>query len=251
MTHISAVIITLNEERNISRCIESLIPVVDEIIIIDSFSTDNTKEICAKYPVKFLQKKWLGYSQTKNFGNSLAENQYILSIDADECLSIQLQEEILSLKTNKLHGVYKINRLTNYCGVWIYHSGWYPDWKIRLFPKDYSSWNESIVHEELEFSVVLPETKLLSNLEHYSYYSYAHHQEKADHYSRLTAIKYFKQSKKSYFLSPFLSAASRFISMYFIKLGVLDGISGYKIATISAKSNYLKYKELRKLTKNK
>ena len=249
MTEISAIIITFNEERNIGRCIESLLPVMDEIIIIDSFSTDKTKEICSAYPVKFIENKWLGYSQTKNLGNNLAKFNYIFSIDADEALSKDLQEEILSLKKTNLNGVYKVNRLTNYCGKWIYHCGWFPDWKIRLFPKEFSKWNNAIVHEELEFSHSLPENKFQSVLEHYSYYSFAQHQEKADQYSLLTAKKYFDQKKKSMVFSPIISAVSRFVSMYFLKLGFLDGSSGFMIAKISAKSNFLKYKELNRLYK--
>jgi glycosyltransferase involved in cell wall biosynthesis len=251
MSEISAVIITFNEERNIARCIESLLPVMDEIIIIDSFSTDNTKEICSAYPVKFIENNWLGYSQTKNFGNSLATFNYIFSIDADEALSESLQQEILTLKKGKLNGVYKVNRLTNYCGKWIYHSGWFPDWKIRLFPKEFSKWNNAIVHEELEFSHSLPEEKFQSVLEHYSYFSHEQHQQKADNYSLLTAKKYFDQKKKSMFFSPCLSGLSRFISMYIIKLGFLDGRSGFIIAKISAKSNFLKYKELNRLYREK
>lgn len=249
MTEISAVIITFNEERNIARCIESLLPVMDEIIIIDSFSSDKTKEICSKYPVKFIENKWLGYSKTKNLGNKLTQFDYIFSIDADEALSEDLQKEILSLKKNKLEGIYKVNRLTNYCGKWIYRSGWFPDWKIRLFPKKFSNWNDAIVHEELEFSCNLPEMKFKHVLEHYSYYSYTQHQEKADKYSLLTAKKYFEQKKKSTIISPFLSALGRFISMYILKLGFLDGYNGFMISKISAKSNYLKYKELNRLYK--
>jgi hypothetical protein len=250
MTQISAVIITFNEELNIRRCIESLILVVDEIIIIDSFSTDKTKEICNQYPVKFIQTRWMGYSQTKNYGNSLSTNNYILSIDADEALSPALQEEIRFLKEKKLNGTYSINRITNYCGKWIHHSGWFPDWKLRLFPKDICLWNNSIVHEELECLSSLPSNKLKGLLEHYSYYSYKQHQEKADNYSILTAQKYFEKKKSSNALSPIVSAISRFLSMYIFKLGILDGYSGYKIAMISAKSNHLKYKELNRLYRN-
>jgi (heptosyl)LPS beta-1,4-glucosyltransferase len=250
MTQISAVIITFNEELNIGRCIESLISVVDEIIVIDSFSSDKTKQICSQYPVQFIQIKWMGYSETKNYGNSLAQYDYILSIDADESLSNALQDEIKLLKTKKINSVYDINRITNYCGKWIRHGGWFPDWKLRLFPKKYCKWNGSIVHEEIECEINLSYIRLNGLLEHYSYYSFEQHQEKADKYSILTAQKYFSQNKKSSLLNPILSGIARFLSMYVFKLGLLDGYSGYKIAIISAKSNYLKYKELNRLKKN-
>jgi (heptosyl)LPS beta-1,4-glucosyltransferase len=250
MTSISAVIITFNEELNIRRCIESLMNVVDEIIVVDSFSTDQTKAICDQYPIKFIQIDWMGYSQTKNYGNSLTSHNYILSIDADEALSRELQDEIKLIKKGDLEGVYAINRITNYCGKWIYHSGWFPDWKFRLFPKRSCKWNDSIVHEELEFPSLLRNKRMNGLLEHYSYHSFKQHQEKADKYSILTAQKYYNQNKKSGVLSPFFSSIARFLSMYVIKLGFLDGYSGYKIAIISAKSNYLKYKELNRLYKN-
>lgn len=131
---LSAAIITYNEEFNIERCVRSLIPIADEIIILDSFSTDNTPIICKNLPVVFHQRKWGGYTASKNFLNSLSTNQYILSIDADEVVDDELAKAIKVEKENGFNGVYSINRITNYIGVWIKHSGWYPDQKIKYFP---------------------------------------------------------------------------------------------------------------------
>ena len=135
---LSAVIITYNEERNIARCLDSLDPVVDEIIVVDSFSTDETKAICANYAkVRFVSQAWLGYAGSKNVGNRLANGRFILSIDADEALSNALQQELLwTKKQGFAKAAYQVKRLTNYCGYWIHHCGWYPDKKIRLFPKE-------------------------------------------------------------------------------------------------------------------
>jgi glycosyltransferase involved in cell wall biosynthesis len=251
MTPISAVIITFNEERNIKNCIESLIPVMDEIIIIDSFSTDLTKEICLTYPVVYMEKSWQGYSDAKNFGNSMAKHEFIFSIDADERLSEDLQNELILLKSQKIKGNYSVNRLTNYCNHWVHYSGWFPDWKTRLFSKEISTWNDEIVHEDLVHSSGIETKKLNGLLHHYSYYSYKQHKEKADNYSLLTAKKYFTQKKKVTFLSPYLSAISRFISMYLWKRGFLDGYSGFMIAKISAQSNIVKYNELLRLYREK
>ncbi len=251
MTSISAVIITFNEERNIKRCIESLLPVMDEIIIIDSFSTDRTKELCLSYPVVFKEKSWEGYSDAKNFGNSLAKYEFIFSIDADESISEDLQNELILLKSQKIKGNYSVNRLTNYCNHWIYYSGWFPDWKTRLFSKEISYWNNEIVHEELVHSLKIESTQLSGLLYHYSYYSHQQHKEKADKYSLLTARKYFEQKKTVSVISPYLSACSRFLSMYILKRGFLDGYSGFMIAKISAQSNIVKYKELLRLYREK
>ncbi len=246
---ISATIITLNEERNIVRCIESLIPVADEIIILDSHSTDKTKELSEQYNVRFIARDWEGYAQSKNHLNNLASFDYILSIDADECLDETLQTEILKLKSIEQPQLYNVNRLTNYCGKWIKHSGWYPDIKMRLFPKEGCYWAGEFVHEELVYPSNLKQELLKGHLKHYSYYSYEGHRARADQYSRLTAMKMHKSGKKASILKPILSGVSRFITMYFIKLGFLDGKMGFKIAQISAISNVYKYQELRRLNK--
>lgn len=248
---ISATIITLNEERNIRRCIESLSGVADEIIVLDAFSSDQTPQICEELGVRFYQRAWEGYAATKNSLNSLAEFPYILSLDADEALDATLRQAILDLKANDMHAVYSVNRLTNYCGHWIKHSGWYPDVKVRLFPAKESRWEGAYVHEELVYPKNLPVHQLSGHLEHFSYYSYKDHRERADKYSALTARKFFERGKKATALKPYLSAIARFFSMYVIKKGFLDGKMGYKIAVISAQSNVFKYKELRRLNKEK
>ncbi len=246
---ISATIITKNEERNIERCICSLKGVADEIIVLDSFSTDRTEEICLQHNVRFEKREWEGYSASKNYLNSLASHGYILSIDADEALDDTLREAILGIKETQEKAVYSVNRLTNYCGKWIKHSGWYPDIKVRLFPKEGSYWDGEYVHEELKFPNDLKEVQLDGHLLHYSYYNYKEHRERADKYSELTAQKMNKAGKRASALKPYLSGIGRFISMYIIKGGFLDGKMGYKIASISAQSNIFKYKELRRLNK--
>ncbi|MCH2224557.1 MAG: glycosyltransferase family 2 protein [Crocinitomicaceae bacterium] len=244
---ISATIITLNEERNIERCIRSLQSVVDEIIVLDSNSTDKTEEICNRLGVRFIQREWEGYSATKNYANSQATHSYILSMDADEALDKVLMAEIVKIKKLGSPQIYSVSRLTNYCGKWIKHSGWYPDIKVRLFPKDSCCWQGEYVHEELSYPIDLDVIQLNGNLQHFSYYSFKGHRERADNYSRLTALKMHKAGKKASFLKPYLSALVRFLSMYVFKLGFLDGKMGFKIAQISAQSNIFKYQELRRL----
>jgi (heptosyl)LPS beta-1,4-glucosyltransferase len=248
---ISATIITLNEARNIERCIRSLKPVADEIIVLDAFSTDQTPTICAELHVRFEQREWEGYSASKNYLNGLAQHDYILSLDADEALDKELTAHILELKRDGAGGkAYSVNRLTNYCGKWIRHSGWYPDVKTRLFPKG-SYWDGAFVHEEL---VLPPDTtveELPGHLQHFSYYSFEDHRARADKYSALTAQKLHHQGKRASWLKPYLSALGRFFSMFIVKRGFLDGKMGFKIAWISAASNVFKYKELRRLNHGK
>ncbi|MFT5858199.1 MAG: glycosyltransferase involved in cell wall biosynthesis [Flavobacteriaceae bacterium] len=244
---ITATIITLNEERNIERCIQSLRSVADEIIVLDSFSTDKTEEICRTAGIRFEQRKWGGYSESKNYLNALASHDYILSIDADEALDDELSEAFKAIKNDADPQVYSVNRLTNYCGKWIRHSGWYPDVKTRLFPKEGSFWEGEFVHEELVHPTDLLTIQLKGHLAHYSYYSYKDHRARADKYSALTAQKMFHKGKKASALKPYVSAVGRFFAMYFIKAGFLDGKMGFKIAQISAQSNVFKYKELIRL----
>ncbi|MEY3049838.1 MAG: hypothetical protein RL365_1876 [Bacteroidota bacterium] len=243
---ISATIITLNEERNIARCIDSLVHIADEVLVMDSGSSDRTKEICLQKGVKFFHQPWLGYARQKNFLNQKASFDMILSVDADEEISPELAEELRWIKQNYTNGVYALNRLTNYCGIWIYHSGWYPDVKIRLFPKEIQ-WQGELVHETLNLKPDTDVVRLKGHLFHYSYYSHAQHRQRADHYSTLTAQKYVQAGQGVFFGQPLFSACIRFLSMYIFKLGFLDGIQGFYIAKISAESNYFKYKEVQRL----
>lgn len=245
---ISVVIITLNEERNIERCIRSVQEIADEIIVLDAFSTDNTPAICQGLGVRFEQRKWEGYASTKNYLNSLAHCDYILSLDADEAVDSVLKEEILALKHLNEPEIYSVNRLTNYCGKWIKHSGWYPDIKVRLFPKKDSYWSGEFVHEELVFPATIPVKQLNGHLEHYSYYSFKEHRERADKYSTLTARKMYEAGQRSSWIKPYLSGLMRFVKMYILQKGYLDGKMGFKIAQISCQSNVFKYKELRRIT---
>jgi len=245
---LAVVVITLNEERNIGRCLSSVKDLADEIIVLDAFSTDKTKEICETYGARFVQRAWEGYSASKNYLNSLVESEYILSLDADEALSQELFAEIKKQKEIGLSGTYSVNRMTKYMGKWIRHSGWFPDIKPRLFPKDGSYWSGEYVHEEL----IHPSSPLQlfkGVLEHYSYYSYEDHRSRADKYSYLTAQKFNAAGKRAGIMKPYFSAVARFISMYLLKLGFLDGWAGFKIAQISAQSNVVKYKELRRLNR--
>ena len=246
MPKISAVIITKNEAANIALCLQSLQMVVDEILVIDAFSTDKTVSIAKKFGAKVVQKEWEGYSQNKNYGNELAKNNWILSVDADEVLSTELINSIQSLALNKNH-VYSINRLNNYCGQWIRYCGWHPDWNNRLFHKEAAKWKGDFVHERLTFSSTIKSIRLEGLLYHYSYQNSADHWQRIERYAQLSAQQLFQDGKKATFLKLWLAPIARFIRTYFIKTGFLDGKLGW---TISIRTGYLvrrKYQLLKEL----
>ncbi|NNF01890.1 MAG: glycosyltransferase family 2 protein [Bacteroidia bacterium] len=251
MTGISAVVITKNEERNIARCLESVKGLVDEIIVVDSFSTDKTKEIAESFGAKFYEKEWQGYAGSKNLANSLASNKYILSLDADEEISSELAEGIAQQTSNGLQGVYRMNRLSNYCGKWIKHCGWYPDPKFRLFPKEIASWEGDHVHETIIFKEEPKITKLEGHILHYSYYSIEEHLQRIKKYSRLGALKLAEKNKTGGWLKAMYKSAARFISCYIFRLGILDGYYGWVICKNTAYAIYLKYIYLNEIRKEK
>lgn len=250
MIKISATVIAFNEEKNIARCIDSLKTVADEIIVADSFSTDKTKEIALEREVEFFEKNWEGYGQNKNFAAARTTHRYVLNIDADEALSDELIASILAAKKTGLNGVYEFNRLTNYCGKWIYHCGWYPDRKIRLYPKDLVEWNHRIIHEELIFKKQLPVTFLKGNLHHYSYYTTRQHWAKATQYAHMGAKRDIDLKNNFLIVRSTLGAVIKFIKMYFLQLGVLDGKPGFVICWISAYASWKKYRFKRELLDN-
>lgn len=242
MNSIAAVIITKNEERHILRCLNSVSEVADEIIVVDSFSTDRTPEICRQFPkVYFTQREWQGYSSAKNYGNELAHSDYILSLDADEELSSDLEQEIMNLKSN-LSGGYFLNRLTNYCGTWIYHSSWSSDYQLRLFPRALGRWNESEVHERVVLPRSLKTRKMKGRLHHFSINSIDQHMETVNRYTSLAAetIK-GKKPSWSLLIKAIIRPPFSFLKNYILRRGFLDGFHGLMIAVISSFYVFLKY----------
>lgn len=243
---LSVVIITFNEEKNIGRCIDSVLDIADDIVIMDSFSTDRTEEICLSKGVRFFQYKWQGYSEQKNYANSLAKYDWIFSLDADEAISDELKKSILEAKQSPYQPVNRICRITNYCGKWIHHSGWYPDSKVRFFDRRQSHW-EGLIHERLNVGEesIIPVFK--GDCYHYSYYTIEGHWAQAKHFSDIAATDLFNKNKRAGLWKLWLSPLVKFIKMYFIKIGVLDGREGFIIARISAYAVYYKYSTLRQL----
>ena len=251
MKKISATIITLNEEDKIRQCLESLQDVADEIVVVDSISTDNTKMICEEFGVKFVEQKWLGYSEQKNLANNIASHDWILSIDADEVLSDELKKSILKIKDTDTDTdvIFSFNRLNNYCGKWIHHSGFYPDKKIRIWNRKIGKW-EGIVHEVIKFSTKVKEVHLKGDLLHYSYAKPEDFEKQVFKFAELRAQHYFDKGKKCASLLKIISPIYFFIQHYFFRLGFLDGKEGFVMCKVAAKATKHKYETLEQLTIN-
>ena len=241
---ISAVIITYNEERNIGRCLQSLQGIADEIVVVDSFSTDSSEKICESYKVRFFQRKWDNYSAQKNFGNEQASNDYILSIDADEVVSEKLQQSILSAKENLNADAFSMNRLTYYCGKPIRHCGWYPDKKVRLWNRNKGSWKGD-VHEKISFEPDISISWLKGDLLHFTYQTFFEHIEKVNKYSEIMAATSLKKNKSSNIFLLIFKPAYKFLWVYFVNGGFLDGYEGFLISKMYAFDAFLRISKMR------
>jgi glycosyltransferase involved in cell wall biosynthesis len=247
MAKISAVIIALNEEEHIGKCLASLNGIADEIIVVDSFSTDSTEEICNKFNVRFIEHKFEGYIEQKNFALSLAQNKYVLSLDADEELSEELRESILKIKENTEYDGYKFNRLTYYCGRWIRHSGWYPDPHVRLFNASKGKWAGTNPHDKFMMNPGSRVTRVKGDIYHWYCSSFEEHINKVNRFSTIMAGEYFKKGRKAGFWTAVVHKWWRFIRTYFIGAGFLDGFQGHSACSISAYASFLKYVKLQKM----
>lgn len=250
MVKLSVVIITFNEEKNISRCIESVKDIADEIVVLDSFSTDKTEEICNYFGIKFFQHLFDGHIQQKNRAITFASNPIILSLDADESLDENLKKSIKEAKNNWQFDGYSMNRLNYYCGKWLKHSGWYPDKKLRLWDSRKGEWGGINPHDKYElFDKTAKTAHLKGDILHYSYYAVEEHYKQVEYFTAIGAKALFESGKKAGFVKMYLSPVARFLRDYIIKLGFLDGYYGFIACKIMAYSTYLKYKKLNELVK--
>ena len=251
MIKLSIIIITFNEEINIERCLISVQRIADEILVVDSFSTDKTEEICNRYGVRFIQNEFKGHIEQKNFALEKASHDYVLSLDADEAVDPILEKSILDVKSNWTCATYKMNRLTNYCGTWIKHGSWYPDTKLRLARKEAVIWAGDNPHDRLTPLKKEKSVHLKGDILHYSYYTVEQHILQQEKFSSIAAEALFKRGKKAPWYKLVVNPAASVIKDILIRSGYLDGYAGFKVAQISAKSVYWKYKKLRALWNNK
>lgn len=251
MDKISAVIITYNASATIGNCIDALKKVCDEIIVIDSFSTDNTADICRQKNILFFKNEWTGYGPQKNIGISKATHDFILSVDADEIINDELANEIITEKQIGLHPLYNIVRSNFYYTDFVQHGAEAPSPILRLFNRHIAKWDNKSVHENLIISGQ-PKIKTLKGyLLHYSYTSIEHHIHKANGYTTLSAQDLYTKRKKNYIFKMIFSPPINFFVSFFIRRGFLDGIHGFILATFVAHASFIKYAKLWEMYKRK
>ncbi len=250
MIKLSAVIITFNEEKKIERCLSSLIEVADEIVVVDSLSTDRTEEICNRYHVKFVKQPFLGYIEQKNFAIHQTTHDHIISLDGDEALSEELQKSLLKLKSNWIHDGYYMNRYNSFCGQWIKYSDWYPDKKLRAFIKGKGEWKGINPHDSYKLYNTKSIAKLKGDILHWNYASYQEFNLKTDKFSTISAQAYHKLGKKAPIWKIVCNPTWAFVKAYIFRLGFLDGLNGFIICIQTANITFLKYTKLRELIKS-
>lgn len=251
MVQLTVAIITYNEENNIARCIGSVKEIADEILVVDSFSTDKTEEICLSLGARFIKNPFAGHIEQKNVALDLATHDYVLSLDADEALSPELLKEIKAIKNNFVMDGYKFNRLTNYNGHWVRYSGWYPDTKLRLVKKNAARWSGVNPHDILKPNDPNKVGFLKGDLLHYSYESIAAHVIQTDKFTTIAARAAYKQGKRSSLFKVFTRPIFKFVRDYFFKRGFLDGRYGFIICCINSLYALLKYAKLHELQQGK
>ena len=245
---ISACIITRNEELNLPRCLASLRTVVDEIVIIDSGSTDRTPFIATEYNARFIRHDWEGYVGQKNFAIQKATWDWVLSIDADEELSPELVGQIQDLRQQTKEpdaAGFEVSRVVFYEGKWIRFGDWYPDRLVRLFRKNRARFSGGDVHERLEIQGVVE--PLTGELHHYTYRDLADQQARIEHYSTLWAGSAHKEGKRCGALAAYTHALVRLLRAFLIKGGFKGGLLGWRIARLNASEVFLKYQKLNRL----
>lgn len=245
------VIITFNEEKNIERCILSVKDIADEIVVLDSFSTDATIKICKRLGAKIFQHKFDGHIQQKNRAITHASYSHVLSLDADEALDDVLKLSIMEIKKNFSKDGYFMNRLTNYCGHWVKHCGWYPDVKLRLWDSRKGHFTGINPHDKYELFEMKNKTgHLKGDILHYSYYSIEEHYRQVEYFTNIASKAGFEKGISASAFKLFVNPVAKFIDHYLLRLGFLDGAAGYQISKISAYATFLKYKKLRLLQSN-
>lgn len=240
---ITATIITYNEERNVARALESL-RCCDEVVVVDSGSSDRTAEIASKLGARVIESQWGGYARQKNYAAECASNNWILSLDADEALSEALEGEIWAIRKNgPAFDAYTMPRLAQYLGKWILHSGWYPNRKVRLYDRSKARWIGQYVHESVHVDGTVG--ALRSDLLHFTCDSLSEHLRKMDRYTTLAAEQLVAQKHTVRWPDLVVDPVWTFLRTLVLQRGFLDGAEGLTIAWMAALYNFVKYAKAR------
>lgn len=241
---VSVAIVTKNEERNIRKALESVRDFA-EIVVIDSFSEDNTVAICREYTGQVFQQEWKGFARQKQDAIDRCSGEWVLLLDADECVTPELKAEIASCIMRSDHAAYQVPRRNYFLGKWIRHSGWAPDYITRLFRKNAGGIEPREVHEKI---VVQGSVGICSgSLEHYTYHTLSDYVRKMELYSTLSARELVKSGKRASFASLVFSPLFVFIKMLLLKQGFRDGRHGFLLAVLYAMQSFLKYAKAREM----
>ncbi|MBU1937880.1 glycosyltransferase family 2 protein [bacterium] len=242
---ITLVVVTLNEEANLRRCLQSA-DFCEHIIIVDSGSTDRTLDIAKELGAEILARNWTGFADQKNFGVNDAQTDWVLCLDADEEISPELYANILALK-NKLNDFdgFELNRHAFYLDRFINHSGWYPEWRLFLYRKSHGTWGGLEPHVEVQFRG--RKSRIAGDLYHYTYRDIQHHVQKSLGYARTAADAMNLNNRRATFFDLRLRAPWAFFRSFILKRGFFDGFAGLVIAWVTAYYTFLKYAYLREL----
>lgn len=241
MPTLSITVVTKNEEANIRQCLES-VSWADEIIVLDSGSTDATVDVCRQYTNKVFHQDWLGYGPQKNRALDYATGDWILSLDADERVTPQLREEIEQAMTQHRFDAYRLPRLSQYCGRFMRHGGWWPDYVLRLFKRGTARFSEARVHEQVETAAAVG--TLVSPLLHHSFRNFEQVLHKVNQYSTEGAHMLAARGKKASLSQAVLHALWAFCRTYVVRRGFLDGRHGFLLAVSNAEGTYYRYVKL-------
>lgn len=246
MPTLSVAMIVKNEEQDLSACLETIKDWVDEIIILDSGSTDNTQQIAEQYGAKFyINTDWQGFGKQRQFAQQYVTSDYVLWLDADERVTPELKNSILqAVEKNERNAIYQVSRLSEVFGRQIRHSGWYPDYVVRLYATDFAQYGNELVHEKVHYPKDAQVKKLKGDLLHFTYKDIYHYLVKSAGYAKAWAMQREKANKKATLLGGVLHALGCFMKMYLLKAGFLDGKQGFLLAILSAHSTFVKYADL-------
>jgi glycosyltransferase involved in cell wall biosynthesis len=246
---LSVTLITLNEESNIRDCLES-VRFADEIIVVDSGSRDLTLSIAKEFKAQVFQEPWKGFAEQKNSAQDKTKGPWVLNIDADERVTEALRLEIQKvLQGDPPVAGFRMSRKNFFCGQWIRHGGWYPNYQTRLYRKDAGRFAAREVHEQVE--VTGPVGTLNSPLEHYTYYSLSDYFKRMDRYSDLSARQYLKEGRRIGWPAIVARSWFTFFQMWILKRGCLDGVNGLLLAVLYSQYTFIKYAKLKEMTQGR